>query len=527
MRGFRALVTLEWKRHQLWNPTAGRNGLLVWLGLVLLLVLTDLLAMSAAPSPARLLAGNAFLSLLGTVTVTWFVELIFVQTHVRDWWLCFPWRSGHLVTAKFVANLLVTARVMYTVLLSTALVWEVELLLHGGNTWQPSWDNFNWVWQSLVMMVLGWPVGVGVAALALVFSTGLWKGGHVLIGFVLGYLGALTGSTLVGGDIPSFAEVHTIQFVVFVIGWPVAFLCLIAASFGFRRLANVRHGGSQAVQQDQRNDPARAGKRLATLAEGRATPFRAWFHESPLAALYTLDFRRYMVFGRRVDPVVRRLVYAAMGVLTIAGFVAAHWPEPAVVFPMLWTDVSQVFLPMTVTQLLIGDLAKGAGQWWLAFPHSRTRLLVAKGFAALAASWIYTFVGLACIAVGFAAHAVLFALDSRVLHLSIEYLWRCALVCLVLNPVIVTVGYATSAFYRGIRQLLLIPAYFFGYGGLNFYISFWVNSRDTLAGPAPGFWPHLGVTALIGLPLAWICLRVGARNIHHLMTLRTIGMLNK
>jgi hypothetical protein len=121
----------------------------------------------------------------------------------------------------------------------------------------------------------------------------------------------------------------------------------------------------------------------------------------------------------------------------------------------------------------------------------------------------------------------LFTLDSGVLALSLEYLWRCALVCLVLNPVIVTVGYATSALYRGFWQILLIPAYVFGYGGINMYISFWVNSSDTLAGPAPGYWLHLGAATAIGLPLAWLCLCAGARNIHQLMTLRTVSTLRR
>jgi hypothetical protein len=369
---------------------------------------------------------------------------MFLQTRVRDWWLCFPFPGWQLVAAKFVANLLVTARILYTVLLSTALVWAIELLLHGGITWQLSPANVRLAWQILLMTVLGWPVGVAFTALTLVFATGLWRGGHLLYGFVLGWLGAMTGSTLMDGDISPLATMHTYQLVLLVVGWPVAALCLLVTSFGVRRLANARQGSSQADEKE----------RLYTSGI-------PWFRGNASAALFALDFRRYMVFGRRVDPLVRRLAYAAMGVLALGAFAAAFWREPLVVLPMFWTDVSQVFLPMTVTQLLIGDLAKGYGQWWLAFPHSRERLLVAKGLAALGASWIYTAVGLVCIAIGFAVHALLFGLDGRVLQLSLEYLWRCALVCLVLNPTIVTLGYATSALYRGFRQILVIPAYVF------------------------------------------------------------------
>lgn len=500
MTTLRRLVQFEYSRFSSLVPGLTRTGIQVALTYLVFLLAGAFYFLRNQDTPEVVFALGVALSWGIMMNLSLFhIMMIWAQPQ-REWWLTFPYPRLQLVGAKAIGLMRVSVRIVILILLACMIYYVLALALGMMN-----------------------PMSAG-KGLALIGASLLLAGSFIPVAIILG----LTVSTMYSGwarlllipyiiiiqspyvllailmemEVSQFRYLSVSHMLLYtlgivVIGWPLAYVMMrLIAGIGLRNMADVR----LRMKSITSHKGEVTNKNKTRIADQR----------SAIATLYTLERSRFRYYGS--IPAVRIIKYSLLAIIAAGAYFSSNYPIAVL-------EMLQVLfmLPVLVSSIYVmnkSSIDRKNMPWWLGFPVSRNHLLLAQ----LAGVWVTAVKIIAALSmaiwVGISVGLIAGRMEWQVVPGYLE--WFMYALILYITILTLAISFIQSSYYfmkSKVLSILVIPQYLLvTFQGMiiNEYLypeNFELYTQD----PA---WGMIGNLLVVGLPLAAICIQLGARHIH-------------
>ncbi|THF82618.1 hypothetical protein [Cohnella fermenti] len=495
------LLELEWGRVRHWLSLDAR-GMALWFGIPLVLVAAGVHLLDASATPRSVFAIGAVFSVLSALLFGAGQAMMLWENPFRIWWLSMPLPREKLLETKAAAGLRLLAAVSLAIWLTCL---ASSLVRQGLGKLGPeafAWGTFSL--DSLAYLLLYaalLPIfyGIGWSMLGMYTGRRLWLLLPMILAFALlvAVLSAIGEFSL---ELDRWLQADRVALYALAAALPAKpsyrVLLRFAARHGLRDLAVYRSGS--------------LGNKTQTAAEKREQRVAA---PPGFASLYALESSRYRYFlGMKPVRVIASILF--LGYAVLSGAMSLRHEDLIGIFQL--TLMPTVLVPciviLTLNQL---EANKKRLSWWLCFPYSRSKLLLAR----MAAVWA---VAAKLLAGALLAYALGVAAVRLMLGKTEFRGWDDMTTMIYLLALYLGIGVALgfimlgqAAAYRS-RALnwVFVPLSSLGYF-LPMIVTQWIYPEQAYeSGLAPVHWLRLALLAVVLVPLAICGFRLGTRWVH-------------
>lgn len=499
MTTLKLLTALEYSRYSL----SGHNKKQQLFRYILILCMLGmaavyLLSRNSAPR-APFVSGSLLIWMLSSTLSLLHMLRAPYEGH-KEWLLTFPHPRRMLVMAKAFSLLKFNANFMLLILLAESAVYF--LLVRTG--YYAPLSTKEW----LITMLAHATFAICILPVSIVFglASNLFKSSLSIMGFIpylLFWLLPFMVLPFVNMPIMGWYDynytsapyvlVYTLAVLLF--GWPAAWLLLKQITgHGMTALERPRHARERRIQASSRI--ARAHKTSGG-------------HSSGFAALYQLDSSRLRQFNG-LRSVQAAKICIPLGVAIFFCWLSTSSINPLPLITMLFV-VPNLFA--TMWMMMRSSFERKQLVWWLSFPQSRLQLLLSSTASVwVAASRVNAVLGLAALAgilagplFGENAH---YPLAESLQWLLFSFLTYTLVLTLALGLLQISYFFMKSK----VMVLLMLPLYIL-IPFQQVFVKKVILPESLVSGTLPDY-SRLGLAALIGLPVAALCVLVGAQYLH-------------
>ncbi len=542
MKSVLALARLEYSRHERWALLPRKQGRIPYTALILIATVALGVTLFDGFSIKKLGQTQEWIYVWGVawffcvMVFQWVITFVVLQTPEQDWWLSFPLPRLQLMLGKSLATVAISARIGATLAIGLALAHTVLAVVYQAPV-GVSLGQFGYGLLICLSVVILLPFAIGFGSLAVVVAKGWLRILAALHGIIMyalsfiaimGGIAAATPGTMAAFGFPNLTSTQVLLRALpwFLLGWPLALVCLALTPWGLARLGDSRfpNAGSPSYRNDGAGKLNRGGsRRSARLQPERPSGQQSELPERPhrpYTALFRLELTRYRWLSRSANRFASAAAYTWLSVMFVGGFFIELSSLAMFLVPMFVSWLIMFGLYTHSMNMRTWDRARGYLPWLLSFPLTRWKLLVVERLAALCAMLLANLLSLAACAVGFLLHAM-FTPIPREAGLSLALMAQCELMLFVTG----ILGLGLTACYAWImahpsRVILLLPL---SYAPMIvfFYMNIlWAGQNgNSLPTALVDYGFVLAWIIGIGLPLAVWGIWIGARYQHIYMQL--------
>ncbi|MHB1682398.1 MAG: hypothetical protein ACYCYO_06150 [Bacilli bacterium] len=542
MKSVLALARLEYSRHERWALLPRKQGRIPYTALIVIatvalgVTLFDSLLIKKLGQMQEWIYVWGIAWVFCVMVFQWVITFVVLQTPEQDWWLSFPHPRLQLMLGKSLATVAISARIGATLAIGLALAHTVLAVVYQAPV-GVSLGQFGYGLLVCLSVVILLPFAIGFSSLAVVVAKGwlrILALLHAVVMYalsfiaIMGGIAAATPGTTGAFGFPNLTSTQVLLRALpwFLLGWPLALVCLALTPWGLTRLGDARfpNAGSPSYRNDGAGKLIRGGARRSARqqlewASGQQSEFPERPHR-PYAALFRLELTRYRWLSRSANRFASAAAYTWLFLMFVAGFFIELSNLAMFLVPMFVSWLIMFGLYSYSVNLRLWDRNRGYLPWLLSFPLTRWKMLVVERLAALYAMILANLLSLAACAVGFLLHAM-FTPIPRETGLTLMLLGQVDLLLFVTG----VFGLGLTSCYAWIiahpsRVILWLPLTYAPVIVFFYVNSLWTGQNgNSLPAALVDYGFVLAWIIGIGLPLAVWGIWIGARYQHIYMQL--------
>lgn len=507
------LVELEYSRFSSSVPGFSRKGIQATLGYMVFLIAGAMYLFRNHDTTEVVFALGAVLSwgLIMTIALFHMISL-WGQPH-REWWLSLPYPRFLLVSAKALG--LMRVGVTIVILISLACMIYIQIAVAAGMM-SPLTAGKGLSLMAASLLLAGSLIPVAVV-MGLIISTMysgwarwllipyliIFQSPYVLFGILMSmevpYYRYLS---------PSYILFYTLGIVV--IGWPLSYAMMrFIAGIGLKNMADVRLRMKSTASHRNAGHMKKTAMQLTSKRGG-------------LKALYAMERSRYRYYGS--IKAVRIIKYSLLAILAVGAYFSSGYPKDSL--EMLQVIFMLPVLAAGIYSMNRSSIDQKYLQWWLGYPVSRVQLMLTQ----LAGLWVTVLRIIAAISlsvwVGTGVGLITGRMERQDVYGFLE--WFSYALVLYIAALTLSMGMLQCSYIfmkSKALALFLFPLYLlvsFQSIMINEYL--YPEKLESYA-QAPD-WGTIGILIAVGVPLAAICMKIGASYIHRSLGVETKSILN-
>lgn len=501
MTTLRRLVQFEYSRFSSLVPGLTRTGIQVALTYFVFLLAGAFYLLRNQDTPEVVFAIGVALSWGMMMNLSMFhIMMIWAQPQ-REWWLTFPYPRLLLVGAKAIGLMRVGVRIVILILLACMIYYGLAFAL-GIMSPLSAEKGLALIGASLLLagsfipvaIMLGLTVSTmysGWARLLLIPYIIIIQSPYALFGFLMEM------------EVSQFRYLSVSHMLLYtlgivVIGWPISYVLMrFIAGIGLKNMADVRLRMKSTSSHRNAGDTKKAAVQLTGKRRG-------------LKALYAMERSRYRYYGS--IKAIRIIKYSLLAILAVGAYFSSGYPKDSL--EMLQVIFMLPVLAAGIYSMNRSSIDKKYLQWWLGYPVSRVQLLLTQ----LAGLWVTVLRIIAAIStsvwVGTGIGLITGRMERQDLSGFLEWFSYALVLYVVALTLSMGILQCSYIFMKSkALALFLFPLYLlvsFQSIMINEYL--YPEEFESYA-QAPE-WGTIGIIVAVGVPLAAICMKIGASYIH-------------